>query len=601
MPKPGPLPQTSQTLATGNSLQVDEFEKVPDRVGTTGAVYRLRFAAAKPASAARDGKYPARTGRGARGGAVLDALDADAVRRWSRTAVDLLEAHRQEIDALNVYPVPDSDTGSNLVTTMRAADAALQAVTADSAAAALAALAAGAAHGALGNSGFIVSQILRGFADSTQHDLDARAVPAGLDRGAALARTAVVVPVEGTILTVARAAADAAAGATLGDIVVNALTAADAALQRTPSQLADLAEAGVVDAGGRGLVVLLDALVRTVTGQHLPLAPVQMPLHPPAEQSGPAGSTGFGFEVQYLLEAPAAQIATLRDTLAGIGDSVAVVPLDDEQWKVHAHVDDVGAAIEAGVAAGRPRHISVVRFADQIGIAHPHNHPDEHHHHGNAAIVMVAPGRGFAHLFEAEGAQVVEAPDGGPPTLDDLVATLSGPGGHELVLLSDAGRAAAVAEAAAEQLRSQGRRVAVVPTRSPMQGLAAIAVHDASRRFDDDVVAMAEAAAATRHAEVTIAAAEALTAVGICTPGDILGMIDGEVVEIGRGLLAVSFNVLDRLLGVGAELITVVVGEDAPARAGDLIEAHVRTRAPLTDVAVYQGRVTDHPVIIGVE
>jgi dihydroxyacetone kinase-like predicted kinase len=134
-----------------------------------------------------------------------------------------------------------------------------------------------------------------------------------------------------------------------------------------------------------------------------------------------------------------------------------------------------------------------------------------------------------------------------------------------------------------------------------VQGLAAIAVHDGARRFDDDVVAMAEAAAATRHAEVTIAEAEALTAVGICAPGDILGMIDGEVVEIGRGLLAVSFNVLDRLLGVGAELITVVVGEDAPARSGELIEAHVRSRAPLTDVAVYQGRVTDHPVIIGVE
>jgi dihydroxyacetone kinase-like predicted kinase len=160
---------------------------------------------------------------------VLDALDADGVRRWSRTAVDLLDAHRQEIDALNVYPVPDSDTGSNLVTTLRAADAALCAAEADTAAAALGALATGAAHGALGNSGFIVSQILRGFADATEHDFGAAAVAAGLDQGATLARTAVVVPVEGTILTVARAAAQAARGATLGDIVRNAVLAADAA------------------------------------------------------------------------------------------------------------------------------------------------------------------------------------------------------------------------------------------------------------------------------------------------------------------------------------------------------------------------------------
>jgi dihydroxyacetone kinase-like predicted kinase len=134
-----------------------------------------------------------------------------------------------------------------------------------------------------------------------------------------------------------------------------------------------------------------------------------------------------------------------------------------------------------------------------------------------------------------------------------------------------------------------------------VQGLAAIAVHDATRRFDDDVVAMAEAAAATRFAELTIAQAEGLTAVGICEPGDVLGLIDGEVVEIGRGMLAVAFNLVDRLLGVGAELMTILVGADAPNRAGALIEAHVRERAPFTDVSVYEGGQPDHPVIIGVE
>jgi hypothetical protein len=134
-----------------------------------------------------------------------------------------------------------------------------------------------------------------------------------------------------------------------------------------------------------------------------------------------------------------------------------------------------------------------------------------------------------------------------------------------------------------------------------VQGLAAIAVHDPGRRFDDDVVAMAEAAAATRYAELCFAADEALTAVGICQPGDVLGLIDGEVVEIGRGLLAVAFVLVDRLLGVGAELMTIIVGAEAPPRAGELIEAHVRGRSPLTDVTVYEGGQPDHPVIIGVE
>jgi DAK2 domain fusion protein YloV len=523
-----------------------------------------------------------------RGGRVLDALDADAVRRWSRTAVDLLDAHRAEIDALNVYPVPDSDTGSNLLTTMQAADAALTAARSPSAAAALDALATGAAKGALGNSGFIVSQILRGFADATTDQLDAAAVPAGLDRGATLARTAVVTPVEGTILTVARAAADGARGANLAEVVVSAVKAADDALQRTPSQLADLAAAGVVDAGGRGLVVLLDALARTVTGEAVPITPVRMPSCA-IEGLDPAAG-GFGFEVQYLLDATEASVAALRASLAELGDSVAVVSVGPDAWNVHVHVDDVGAAIEAGVEAGRPHEISVVRFADQIETAQ-----------GAGAVLAVAPGDGLAHLFEAEGVRVVEAPAGAEPTVDEVLTAVRASGSRDVVLLPNASRVNGIAEAAAERARTHGIRVSVVPTKSPVQGLAAIAVHDATRRFDDDVVAMAEAAAATRHAELAIATDEALTAVGICQPGDVLGLIDGEVVEIGRGLLAVAFNVVDRLLGVGAELITVIVGDGAPARAGELIEAHVRSRAPLTDVTVYAGGQSEHPVIIGVE
>jgi DAK2 domain fusion protein YloV len=524
---------------------------------------------------------------------VLDALDADAVRRWSRTAVELLEAHRAEIDELNVFPVPDSDTGSNLVTTLRAAEAALAAAEPADAAAALDALALGAARGALGNSGFIVSQILRGLADATTGALDAPALSAGLARGAALARTAVVSPVEGTVLTVARAAADAATGPDLAAVITNAATAADRALQRTPSQLADLAQAGVVDAGGRGLVVLLDALARTVTGVAVPLVPVRLPLRSSdADPERETGAAEFGFEVQYLLDAPGAAIEPLRDSLARLGDSVAVVATGTDRWNVHVHVNDVGAAIEAGVEAGRPHRIAVVKFADQ---------PTTTGEDGAAAVLAVAPGTGLAHLFAAERVSVVEADAGAEPSVDDVLAAIRETGAHELVLLPNASPGTAVAEAAAERARAQGVRVSVVPTRSPVQGLAAIAVHDPARRFDDDVVAMAEAAAATRFAELTLAREAALTAVGICEPGDVLGLIDGEVVEIGRGLLAVAFNIVDRLLGVGAELMTVLIGADAPARAGDLIAAHVRERAPFTDVTVYEGGQPDYPVIIGVE
>jgi DAK2 domain fusion protein YloV len=552
------------------------------------------------------GKYPSPGpvgSDGEEGATVLEALDADALRAWSNATVVLIDAHRAEIDALNVFPVADSDTGANMLATLRAADRALAGADARDAGVALAALADGAAVGALGNSGFITSQLLRGLADAAAglDRCDSSTVVAGLDRGADLARAAVVDPVEGTVLTVARAAAEAAeaalangvTGVRLGDVLVAAVAAADAALQRTPSQLHELAQAGVVDAGGRGLVLMLEALARTVTGDAVPLAAVRLPLRSPesgADTEPHPDHEPHRYEVQYRLDASADAVELLRARLSDLGDSIAVVPLGTDLWKIHVHVEDVGPAIEAGIEAGRPQQISVAPLE-----------PAEPAPERTSAVFAVAPGAGLAHLFEREGVQVV--PDGPDdlPTVEDVVAAIVATGTRDAVVLPNAARVSGVAEAAAKHLRDAGVRVSVVPTRSPVQALAAVAVHDPARRLDDDVVAMAEAAAATRHAEVTVAGATALTAVGICQPGDTLGLIDGEVVEIGRGLLAVAFTLVDRLLRVGAELMTIVVGADAPPGAGELLRTHVRSQAPLTDVAVYAGGQRDHPVIIGIE
>ncbi|WP_375485739.1 DAK2 domain-containing protein [uncultured Jatrophihabitans sp.] len=525
-----------------------------------------------------------------------EVLDADAVRDWSRTAVALFEAGRDDIDALNVFPVPDADTGTNMLSTVRAADAALAGSRAgDDAVAALAAMAGGAAEGAVGNSGFILSQVLRGLAEAVAGSgrWDSASLCTGLARGAVLGREAVVNPLDGTILSVARAAADHARGDTLADVLVTAVAGADAALLRTPDQLPELARAGVVDAGGRGLLVLLDALTRTVTGAPAVLTPLTVGARPAA-----APAAGPGYEVQYLLESTPDAVEALRAALDVVGDSVAVVAAGEGTWKVHVHVDDIGAALDCGLVAGHPHGVSVV------ALDAPRAGRDDA---GAATVLAVAPGAGLAHLFDSEGVHVVEGRRGvdgegsAVPTADDVLAGIRATGAREVVLLPNATRITGVAEDAARRARARGIRVAVVPTRSPVQGLAAIAVHDPTRRFDDDVVAMAEAAAATRFAEVTIAVDEALTAVGICQPGDVLGMIDGEVVEIGRGLLAVAFGLVDRLLGVGAELMTVVVGRDAPGRTGELIEAHVRGRAAFTDVSVYAGGQVDNVVVIGVE
>jgi DAK2 domain fusion protein YloV len=529
---------------------------------------------------------------------VLETLDAHAVRRWSAAAVASLEQHRAELDELNVFPVADSDTGTNLVATFRAAHAALTAAEASGTVHhvgdAMRALATGAVLGAVGNSGVIMSQVLRGVADSAQDNpvYDGAALRLGLSTAAEQAYAAVEDPVDGTILSVARAAADSLpTDAELAEVVTAAVASADAALRRTTEQLPQLARAGVVDAGARGYVLLLDALACTITGRPselAELAPVARPAHllqAPRE----AGSDEFGYEVQFLLHAPDEVIAPLRAELARLGDSVAVVGTGTDIWNVHVHVNDVGAAIEAGVVAGVPRRITVVRFADQVAarsVVEP----------AGSAVVAVAPGEGLGHLFEAEG---VRALDGS--AVADVIAAIRATGCREVVLLPNAMKVTGVAEAAADQVRGEGIRVVVVPTRSPVQGLAAVAVHDPQRHFDDDVVAMAEAAAATRFAEVMLAEEAALTSVGICQAGDVLGLIDGEVVHIGRGTVSVALALVDRLLGVGVELMTVLVGENAPANIERVLTEHVRQRSPLTDVSVYPGGQPKYPVIIGVE
>ena len=530
---------------------------------------------------------------------VLDALDADAVRDWSVAAVSALDAHRAEIDELNVFPVADADTGTNLALTLRAGADALAAAPVSGAGAALGELARGAVLGARGNSGVIVAQLLRGLADAADGEvrIGRQRLRAGLATGVAQAYAAVADPVEGTILTVARAVVDGLPPdpTTLAEMVCAAVDAADAALCETTAQLPALAAAGVVDAGGLGLVVLLDALAGTVTGR--PARPPQRSASTALRAQRESGSTEFEYEVQYLLDADDAGAGQLREQLAALGDSVVIAGTGDGTWNVHVHVNDVGAAIEAGVSAGATRRISVVRFDDHASSAAGPAAPAAP---AGTAVVAIALSGGTAQLFAGAGVAVVHG-TAGTPLVDDIAAAVRASGAAEVVLLPNAAQLTEVAAAAADRARAHGIRVTVVPTRSPVQGLAAAAVHDPARRFDDDVVAMAEAAAATRFAEVTIASEEALTSVGICQAGDVLGLIDGEVVEIGRSVVAVAFAIVGRLLGVGAELMTVLVGADAPPGVGDVVAGHVRTRSPLTEVTVYLGGQPEYPLIIGVE
>ncbi|RBM04998.1 DAK2 domain-containing protein [Streptomyces sp. PT12] len=535
-------------------------------------------------------------------------LDAAAVRRWCRIALDALGSAREDIDAINVYPVADGDTGTNLYLTVESAAQAVEA--ADTARPTLAQAARAMAHGALigarGNSGTILAQLLRGMAEV----LAAEPEPAGpqalrraLRRAARSAHDAVAHPVDGTMLTVATAAADAAerAGDRVDEVLAGACAGARAALAATPGQLPVLAEAGVVDAGGSGLVAVLDALDAAVSGR-APDASIRDRLaRSPAEGGAgerrptavcpvPAATEPRGFEVIYLLDADDGAVAALRRRLDALGDSLVVVG-GEGLWHIHIHTAQPGAAVEAGIEAGRPHRIGISALAAAAAPRPPR---------APRAVVAVLPGDGLAGLCADAGATALTVGADEPPGAGELAGAILGTGAGEVVLLPNDHALWHAAAAAAERARSEGTRVAVVPTRSPIQGIAALAVHAPERRFDEDVVAMTAAAGATRFGELAVAERQSWTTAGICQAGDVLGLIDGDVAVIGDDLGDVAGQVLERMLAAGGELVTLVLGAEAPHGLAAALEDRVRGAHYGVDTVVYEGR-QDAPLLIGVE
>ncbi|MDA0637131.1 DAK2 domain-containing protein [Nonomuraea sp. MCN248] len=514
----------------------------------------------------------------------MDVLGPPSVRRWARLAADALGRARADIDALNVFPVADGDTGTNLHLTMLSAAEAVESLPDDvDAAVVWQTLSYGALVGARGNSGVIVSQALRGLAEVLKDGGDLRAA---LARAACLARGCVARPVEGTVLSVLSAVAEAVREVETGpaDVARRAAEEARAALRRTPGQLDVLARSGVVDAGGAGLTVVLESLAAVITGSHRERYDVPAP----TAQVTPMTEVGAGYEVMYLLDADDDAVGRLRAELDAMGDSLVVVG-GDGLWNVHVHVGEAGPAIEAALRVGRPYRIRVTYLAERARAAGD-----------GRGVVAVAAGEGIAKLFEECGAVVVRREPGGRPALPAMLAAIR-QAGREVVVLPNDEDAGAVAMAAAEIARQDGAVVTVLPTEATVQGLAALAVHDPSRRYDDDVVAMTGAAGHTRHGHLVVADRHGVTSAGLCRPGDVLGLIDGDVAVIGRTLEAVAALVVDRMLAGGGELVTLVTGADAPGGLATGVADHLRRVRPDADLVVYGGEQGGYPLLIGVE
>ncbi len=558
-------------------------------------------------------------------------LDAMTLRDWAHTSVSDLITHIDEINRLNVFPVADSDTGANMLFTMRSALAEANAgANADGGSAcvarAAAALSAGALNGARGNSGVILSQILRGIADVTATaaadsggelpHIDPVILGAALQRGVDLVISSMGgEEIPGTIVSVLRAAASAVeqcaqGGEDLAPAIIAAGDAAVVALEKTPEQLEVLADAGAVDAGGRGLLVLLDALRSTITGQ-APARTVYQ-LSPRAAQPEAAAERPAQFEVMYRLDScnpPAAN--ALRDRLMKLGDSVAIAaaPFTNQaSYSVHVHTDDAGAAVEAGLVAGRLSRIVISALSSGAAGLPAGGWTRER------AVLAVVDGDGAAELFAGEGACVLQPdPVAGDPATNvsahQLMRAVVDTGAAQVMVLPNGYVAAEELVAGCTAAIGWGIDVVPIPTGSMVQGLAALAVHEADRQAVDDGYTMARAAGATRHGSVRIATESALTWAGRCQPGDGLGIAGDEVLIVAADAVGAAIGLLDLLLASGGDLVTVLVGagietagpDTNAATVSDILEEHMHDHHPGTELVTYRTGHRGDVLLIGVE
>ncbi len=531
--------------------------------------------------------------------------DLELVRGLVGAALVSLETSRSRIDDLNVYPVPDGDTGTNLTLTVRAvADAVASAEPAERPALAQA-VARAALMGARGNSGVILSQIVRGVADvlaASTNGIDPALTAQALRGASDAAYRAVRRPVEGTMLSVIRELAEeaerrAAGPEPLGELLVELVRHGDDAVARTPEQLDVLREAGVVDAGGAGLVELLRGLAGAVTGEPLPAAPAE---------EAPSGADAIHLEPSryryctvFVVEGETLDRDELEAQLERLGDSLVVVG-DESALKVHVHTDDPGAALSLGTEAGT---------IDGVEIANMHEQQEERERRLSlvpsarvkSGVVAVVAGEGNRRLFEtlAEPVGAIRVVAGGQtanPSTAELVAALEELDAEEAILLPNNSNVRLAAEHAAEQSQL---RVEIVPTDSIPAGLAALVAYDGSRGAAENAADMAAAAAAVATGEVTRASRDIeLNGLAI-RRGDWLGLVNGEPIAGGDEFSAVALEVVERLLAEPRSLLTLLAGAEPPPL--DVLLERLAATHPEVEVEVHDGGQPHYPLLLGAE
>jgi DAK2 domain fusion protein YloV len=557
-----------------------------------------------------------------------------------------LREYRDALNRLNVYPVPDGDTGTNMTLTVESVVAEVDG--AENMAELTAAMARGSLMGAQGNSGIILSQILRGLADTFRNlgEIQTEQLVEALDRASDAAYRAVGRPVEGTILTVLRRAAEAASetetpgGESLGNLLSRVYVRAEQALRETPELLPVLKEAGVVDAGGAGFLLLLVAFLEEVTGEPVAVpetiftAATQMAHSTEGDGHAAEGIAGLRYEVMFLLDGEDGAGDRLRQVWRDCGDSIVVVG-GDGRWNCHIHTNDIAPAIEAGIALGRPHRLQITDLLQQVEEECRYLQeftPLPEVVDAKVGLVAVATGSGVVDLFRTYGAQgVVVGGQTMNPSVGELLEVVEAVPASAVVVLPNNRNVIP----AANELNALTRKdVYVVPTRSVPEGIAAVVGYSASEVADKLVADMTRAAEAVHAGEMTRAVRDATTPAGSIREGDWLGLVDGEVQVIRRAVPSrvVGFwlgmqrllvgrrraerqrsrcvdslfgkalvGLLDRVVAPDAEVATLVAGAGANDRVTETARRWFRRRRPRVELDIIHGGQPLYPYLIGVE
>lgn len=517
-----------------------------------------------------------------------------------------LERHAAYVNSLNVFPVPDGDSGTNMLLTMNAAMKEVNSSPDHSAAAISKALAYGALLGARGNSGVILSQIIRGFTSSIEklEEICAKDFAAAMVEGSRMAYKGVVKPVEGTILTVVREAADAATmSASRSDdirvVLGETVSAARSAVVKTPTLLPVLKEAGVVDAGGQGLLVILEGALKFLNGEEMDLSAAG---HGAQALENISREEGWGFDIQFHIRGANLDVDAIREKISGMGESALIVG-DSSLIKVHVHAPYPGSIIDYGVSVGVLSNIILENMQEQyIDFMSQQRTPSPgigSEDLAGISTIAVAPGAGIARVFESLGVGAVIS--GGQtmnPSTQDILNAIANAKVDQVILMPNNKN---IIPAAMQAKELSKKRVEIVSTQTIPQGIAAMIGFNYQSDLMTNVNAMARAAANVQTAEITTATRSVLLDGIDVKEGQVIGLIDGVLAASGEDRVDVTMRLLREMRTSEKEIVTVFYGNSVTTNEAQLFADQVRREFSSQEIEVINGGQPHYHYIISVE